>query len=37
MMALVVIWGVVAWRRMQKKVVQLRDALPADLRAQLEE
>ena len=37
MMAAVVIWGVVAWRRMQKKVVQLKESLPAALRVGLED
>jgi hypothetical protein len=36
MMASVVIWGVIAWRRMQKKVALLTQNLPADLRAALE-
>jgi hypothetical protein len=36
MMFAVVVWGVIAWRRMQKQVALLRDALPAELRAELE-
>lgn len=36
LMAAVVIWGVVAWRRMQKKVVQLKDSLPAEMRAEVD-
>ena len=36
MMFAVVVWGIVAWRRMQKKVTQLKESLPADQRAQLE-
>jgi len=35
MMFAAVVWGIVAWRRMQKKVDKLRDSLPAELRAQL--
>ena len=35
MMFAAVVWGIVAWRRMQKKVDKLRDSLPANLRAQL--
>lgn len=35
MMFAAVVWGIVAWRRMQKKVDLLRDSLPANLRAQL--
>jgi hypothetical protein len=37
MMFAVVVWGVIAWRRMQKQVAVLRDALPEDLRTQLAE
>ena len=37
MMFAAVVWGVIAWRRMQKRVIALRDALPAELRAQLAE
>ena len=36
MMAAAVIWGVSAWRRMQRKVTLLRDSLPVDMRAELE-
>ena len=35
MMFAAVVWGIVAWRRMQKRVDLLRDSLPANLRAQL--
>jgi hypothetical protein len=37
MMAAVIIWGVAAWRRMQQKVVQLRESLPVALRAELQD
>ena len=37
MMFAVVVWGVIAWRRMQKRVAALRDSLPEELRAQLAE
>jgi len=37
LMAAVVIWGIGAWRRMQRKVAVLRDGLPASLRASLGE
>lgn len=33
LMAGLVVWGVIAWRRLQRKVAQLRDALPPELRA----
>jgi len=32
MMFTAVVWGTIAWRRMQKRVVALRDSLPAELR-----
>ena len=32
MMFTVVVWGIVAWRRMQKKVQVLRDSLPEEMR-----
>jgi hypothetical protein len=35
MMFAAVVWGIVAWRRMQKRVAVLRDSLPGELRAQL--
>ena len=35
MMFTVVVWGVVAWRRMQKKVALLRDSLPDELKKEL--
>jgi hypothetical protein len=35
MMFAVVVWGIVAWRRMQKKVALLKASLPEELRAQL--
>ena len=35
MMFAAVVWGIVAWRRMQKKVDKLTESLPAELRAQL--
>jgi hypothetical protein len=37
MMAAAVIWGVVAWRKMQQKVAVLNQSLPAEMRAALEE
>ena len=37
MMFAVVVWGVIAWRRMQQQVTKLRDGLPEELRAQLAE
>ena len=37
MMFAVVVWGITAWRRMQKKVAQLKETLPESLRAQLVE
>ncbi len=37
LMATAVIWGVFAWRRLQRKVTLLRDSLPADMRAELGE
>jgi len=36
MMFTAVVWGVVAWRRMQKKVDLLKDSLPMELRKTLE-
>ena len=36
MMFTVVVWGIIAWRRMQKQVAILRDGLPPELRAKLE-
>lgn len=36
MMFTAVVWGVIAWRKMQKKVAALKDALPAELRSQIE-
>ena len=35
MMFAVVVWGVIAWRRMQKTVAKLKESLPEGLRAQL--
>jgi hypothetical protein len=35
MMAAAVIWGVTAWRRMQRKVRLLRDSLPPELQQEL--
>jgi hypothetical protein len=35
MMAAAVIWGVTAWRRMQRKVRLLRDSLPPELQKEL--
>jgi hypothetical protein len=35
MMFAAVVGGVIAWRRMQKKVDELKESLPADYRAQL--
>jgi hypothetical protein len=37
MMFAAVVWGMMAWRRMQQKVAVLRENLPADMRAALEE
>ena len=31
MIVTLVVWGIVAWRRLKRKVAQLHDALPADL------
>lgn len=36
MMVAAVVWGVVAWRRMQRKVELLRESLPAELRITVE-
>lgn len=36
LMAVLVVWGVYAWRRMQRKVAELRQGLPAELAAELE-
>ena len=36
MMFTVVVWGIVAWRRMQKKVDVLKASIPAEMRAQLD-
>lgn len=36
MMFAAVVWGVVAWRRMQKKVELLRESLPPELRSTVE-
>ena len=36
MMFTVVVWGVVAWRRMQKKVDLLKESLPLELRKTIE-
>jgi hypothetical protein len=36
MMFVAVVWGVVAWRRMQKKVELLRESLPMELRKTVE-
>lgn len=36
MMFTAVVWGIYAWRRMQAKVVLLRDSLPVELRKELE-
>ncbi|GFO70465.1 hypothetical protein GMLC_40440 [Geomonas limicola] len=35
MMFTAVVWGVVAWRRMQKKVAVLKESLPDEYRARL--
>ena len=35
LMAVLVVWGVVAWRRLKTKVARLSDALPAEMRAEL--
>jgi hypothetical protein len=35
MMFAAVVWGVFAWRRMQKKVAVLRESLPAEMRLEL--
>jgi hypothetical protein len=36
MMFTAVVWGIVAWRRMQKKVELLRESLPPEMLAELE-
>jgi hypothetical protein len=36
MMFAAVVWGIYAWRRMQKKVVLLRESLPPEMQAQLD-
>jgi hypothetical protein len=36
MMFTAVVWGIIAWRRMQKKVEQLRLSLPIELRNSVE-
>jgi len=36
MMFAAVVWGVIAWRRMQKKVELLRESLPIELRKTVE-
>ena len=36
MMFTVVVWGIVAWRRMQKKVELLKESLPPELRQSFE-
>lgn len=36
MMFTAVVWGVIAWRRMQKKVALLRDSLPVDMQKQVD-
>jgi hypothetical protein len=35
MMFTAVVWGIYAWRRMQKRVDQLMESLPAEMRAEL--
>jgi hypothetical protein len=37
MMFAAVVWGVVAWRRMQQRVATLKEGLPEELRARLAE
>ena len=37
MMFTAVVWGIYAWRRMQKKVALLRDSLPDELKRQIED
>ena len=36
MMFAAVVWGIVAWRRMQKKVELLRESLPIEMKQQVE-
>jgi len=36
LMAALVIWGVFAWRSLKRKVAELRESLPAEIRAELE-
>lgn len=36
LMSVLIVWGIVAWRRLKLKVTRLRDQLPAELRAELE-
>ena len=34
-MAVAVVWGVVAWRRLKQKVARLRDSLPAEMQQEV--
>jgi len=36
MMFTAVVWGIIAWRRMQKKVALLRESLPEEMKRQVE-
>lgn len=36
MIVTAVVWGIIAWRRLKKKVVMLRDSLPAEMREAVE-
>jgi hypothetical protein len=35
MIVILVVWGIVAWRRLKLKVARLRDSLPAEMRAEV--
>jgi hypothetical protein len=35
MIVTAVVWGIIAWRRLKKKVALLRDSLPADMQKEL--
>ena len=35
LMAVLVVWGVFAWRRLKRKVADLRDSLPAEMQAEV--
>ncbi len=35
MIVTLVVWGIIAWRRLKRKVAALRDSLPAEMQAEL--